>query len=132
MDQFYFEKKSLNNGNSVVKFGDSRSSSDNTSNYRGEATKHHVHGNANDGHSMGKQLEQHYLQPLVEKGMAKQIGQSESYIVKDSTAASLQAKVSPLQSDSYVTAAQRGQLLNGRVNYKDDRKVHGNVKGDKF
>uniref|UniRef100_A0A7S4IRX7 Uncharacterized protein n=1 Tax=Vannella robusta TaxID=1487602 RepID=A0A7S4IRX7_9EUKA len=128
-DQYYFANSDLGNGYSAVKIGDSRSTSTNASNYRGNITKSTLHGNSHMT-SPGKMLENSVFGSLVERGMAKQVGNSETYIVKNSTANSISRIVQP--SGGVVTHGKLQQMMNSRINYSDNRRVHGNTKADPF
>lgn len=128
-DQYYFAAESLGNGYSRVKFGDSRSISINSSNYRGGMEKGTLHGNSNRN-SPGKFLEENLLHRLVDFGMAKRIGQSETYIVANSTAASLRRIAYP--NGGIVTHDQLYAMANAKIYFKENRRVHGNRVANKF
>jgi hypothetical protein len=116
-DGFYFVSKDYPNvdGYKVVKFGDTRSTSSNFSNYRGTAIKMFLHGNNSDS-SVGKQLE-NILKDLVSNELAIQIGSSESYVVTDSTFTTLKKNSSsPDSTKSYTTTEEVDIIKNMKIN----------------
>jgi hypothetical protein len=116
-DGFYFVGKDYPNvnGYKIVKFGDTRSTSSNFSNYRSTAITMFLHGNNSDS-SVGKQLET-ILKGLVLDGLAIQIGSSESYVVTDSTFTSLKNNSSsPDSTKSYTTTEEVDIIKNMQIN----------------
>lgn len=96
----------------MVKFGDTRDTSSNTSNYRGDSDSIGILGNNGD-RSLGKRFEQDVLQGLEERGMATRIGSSESYLVKDSTYNTLNNN---WQSNTQGNTCQRMLLMPFQIN----------------
>jgi hypothetical protein len=133
MDAFYFarDNNAAGNGYSVIKFGDTRSNSANESNYRGQVDTYQVHGNSSRS-SAGKTIESNLMSDLVDRGYAQRIGNTESYIVKESMADRIQAHVYQKVDPGVVTHTQIDSLANTRIRDNDDYRVHGNAKGKPF
>eukprot|EP01125_Pyxidicula_operculata_P021203 TRINITY_DN8081_c0_g1_i1.p1 TRINITY_DN8081_c0_g1~~TRINITY_DN8081_c0_g1_i1.p1 ORF type:complete len:132 (+),score=10.83 TRINITY_DN8081_c0_g1_i1:129-524(+) len=131
MNSVYFTSKEAGEGYMVVKFGDTRSESDNTSNYRADVDSISVHGNNNDS-SLGKHFQEAVLDSLVERGMAAQIGNTESYLVKTSTYNTLQSNWDKNTSGNYLSKDEINSIANQQINSGYGRAVHGNAKGEPF
>ncbi|KAL0480298.1 Acot12 [Acrasis kona] len=64
--------------------------------------------------------------------MARQIGSSESYIVTNSTARSIQKNWDQHTQGNYISNSNIDCIANMQIKSGYGRKVHGNAKGEKF
>lgn len=71
-----------------IKFGDTRTTSKNKSNYRSKVFKIRVHGN-NKARGLGKRFEKSILSPLVGIRLAERPEEKEEYVVREDIASQI-------------------------------------------